>query len=130
MTHLSSFDKEGFSVWRVDFKYPTELTQTFMSSNLIGGFFNRLEASRKYLFGSMGVLGKTNDSLISGALIARGQDIQPVVDVAPDYESYEFTKLDPKNAADKEFVNDQWAWDKPIEEKGKSYEWADGKVFK
>ena len=58
-----------------------------MSSNQIGGFFNRLEASRKYLFGSMGVLGKTNDSLISGALIARGQDIKPVVDVAPDYES-------------------------------------------
>ncbi len=30
-----SFDKEGFSVWKVDFKYNDELTQVFMSSNLV-----------------------------------------------------------------------------------------------
>ena len=34
------FDKEGFSIWRVDFKYPEELTQVFMSSNQIGGFYS------------------------------------------------------------------------------------------
>ncbi|KAG5221137.1 eEF1-gamma domain-containing protein [Salix suchowensis] len=83
LTTLPSYDKEGYSVWRVDFKYNDELTQTFMSSNQIGGFFNRLEASRKYLFGSMGVLGVANDSVISGAFILRGQDFKPVVDVAP-----------------------------------------------
>ncbi|KAJ7704103.1 hypothetical protein B0H17DRAFT_1326766 [Mycena rosella] len=60
------YDAAGFSLWRVDFKYPEELTQTFMSSNQIGGF-NRLEAARKYLFGSVGVLGAANDSLIAGA---------------------------------------------------------------
>ncbi|GJE89103.1 elongation factor 1-gamma [Phanerochaete sordida] len=121
-----NFDKEGFSVWRVDFKYNDELTQTFMSSNLIGGFFNRLEASRKYLFGSMGVLGQTNDSVISGALIARGQDIKPVVDVAPDYESYEYKKLDLENADDKAFFEAALAWD--LEIAGKK--WVDGKNFK
>ncbi|KAH9034536.1 elongation factor 1-gamma [Lactarius hengduanensis] len=67
-----SFDKDGFSIWRVDFKYNEELTQTFMSSNQIGGFFNRLEASRKYLFGSVGVLGVANKSVIAGTLIAQG----------------------------------------------------------
>jgi len=36
-----------YSLWRVDYKYNEELTMTFMTSNLIGGFFNRLEASRK-----------------------------------------------------------------------------------
>jgi len=36
----SRFDKEGFSIWRVDFKYPEELTQVFMSSNQIGGFYS------------------------------------------------------------------------------------------
>jgi len=50
-----SFDKEGYSVWHTDFKYNEELTQIFMSSSQIGGLFNRLEASRKYLFGSIGV---------------------------------------------------------------------------
>ncbi|KAI0744493.1 elongation factor 1-gamma [Earliella scabrosa] len=121
-----NYDPEGFSVWRVDFKYPNELTQTFMSSNLIGGFFNRLEASRKYLFGSMGVLGETNNSLISGALIARGQDIKPVVDVAPDWESYEFKRLDLNNADDKAFFEAALAWDLEIDGK----KWVDGKAFK
>ena len=118
-----SFDKEGFSVWRVDFKYNSELTQTFMSSNQIGGFFNRLEASRKYLFGSMGVLGKANDSVISGALILRGQDVKPVIDVAPDWESYEYKKLDLENPEDKAFFEAALAWDLEIDGK----KWVDGK---
>jgi elongation factor 1-gamma len=76
----------------VDFKYNEELTQVFMSSNQIGGFFSefiyalqtcarliqsftdRLEASRKYLFGSVGVLGETGNSRIAGVLILRGSD--------------------------------------------------------
>jgi elongation factor 1-gamma len=118
-----SFDKEGFSVWRVDFKYNSELTQVFMSSNQIGGFFNRLEASRKYLFGSVGVLGTANDSIITGILILRGQDAKPVVEVAPDFESYDFKKLDMGNAGDKTFFEGALAWDLEVDGK----KWADGK---
>ncbi|KAF7369746.1 Elongation factor 1-gamma [Mycena venus] len=121
-----NFDKEGFSVWRVDFKFPEELTQVFMSNNQIGGFFNRLEASRKYLFGSVGVLGAANASLISGALILRGQDAVPVVNVAPDWESYEFTKLDLSKDAEKAFFEAALAWDLEIDGK----KWVDGKNFK
>lgn len=107
----------------MDFKYPTELTQTFMSANQIGGFFNRLEASRKYLFGSVGVLGAANDSLISGTFILRGLDVLPVVDVAPDFESYEYKKLDLANADDKAFFESALAWELEIDGK----KWADGK---
>ncbi|KAI0043422.1 elongation factor 1-gamma [Auriscalpium vulgare] len=120
------FDKEGFSLWRVDFKYNSELTQTFMSSNQIGGFFNRLEGSRKYLFGSVGVLGATNDSIITGALIGRGQDITKVVDVAPDYESYSYEKIDLENEEQKKFFEAALAWDLEIDGK----KWVDGKAFK
>lgn len=96
----------------------------FMSSNQIGGFFNRLEASRKYLFGSVGVLGENNASIISGVLILRGQDAKPVVDCAPDYESYEYKKLDVfENQDDKTFFEGALAWD--LEVNGKK--WADGK---
>lgn len=119
------FDPEGFSVWRVDFKYPEELTQVFMSSNQIGGFFNRLEGSRKYLFGSVGVLGSANDSLISGVFILRGQDHKAVVDCAPDWESYAFEKLDIAGTG-KEFFEAALAWDLAIDGK----KWADGKAFK
>lgn len=123
----ANFDKEGFSVWRVDFKYNEELTQVFMSSNQIGGFFNRLEASRKYLFGSVGVLGQANASIISGVLILRGQDSKAAVDCAPDFESYEYTKLDVfGNQEEKAFFEGALAWDLEVDGK----KWADGKNFK
>ena len=152
----SRFDKEGFSIWRVDFKYPEELTQVFMSSNQIGGFYSmylfaplagrgglfcriyiqvalslttppsldRLEGSRKYLFGSVGVLGTANDSLISGVLILGGHDHQAVVEVAPDWESYEYRRLDIYgNEEDKKYFEAALAWDLSLD--GKT--WADGK---
>lgn len=122
--------KEDFSIWRVDYKYNDELTLTFMSNNLIGGFFARLEASRKYVFGSASVYGQNNDSLIQGAFVIRGQDWQPVFDVAPDYESYEFKKLDPENAEDREFVEHEWKWDRAVTRDGKEFPHADGKVYK
>ncbi|PSS10640.1 hypothetical protein M430DRAFT_108397 [Amorphotheca resinae ATCC 22711] len=125
-----NYNPEEYSLWKVDYKYNDELTQVFMSSNLVGGFFARLEASRKYLFGCASVYGTANDSVIQGAFVVRGQEALPAFDVAPDYESYEFTKLDPTKAEDKEFVNEQWTWEKPITVNGKEYPWADGKVFK
>jgi len=121
-----NFDKEGFSVWRCDFKYNNELTLVFMSSNQIGGFFNRLEASRKYLFGSLGVLGESNNSVITGVFITRGDDIKFSVDCAPDWESYEYKKLDLANDSDKKFFEDALAWDLELDGK----KWADGKNFK
>ncbi|KAK5061340.1 hypothetical protein LTR84_007882 [Exophiala bonariae] len=124
------YKPEDYSLWKVDYKYNDELTQVFMTSNLIGGFFNRLEASRKYLFGAASVYGVANDSAIQGAFLVRGDEALPAFDVAPDWESYEFTKLDPSKPEDRAFVDDQWSWDKPITVNGKSYEWADGKVFK
>jgi elongation factor 1-gamma len=54
----------------------------------------------------------------------------PAFDVAPDWESYDFTKLDFNKEEDKKFVEDQWSQDTPITVDGKTYEWADGKVFK
>jgi len=119
-----------YSIWKVSYKYNDELTLTFMSNNLIGGFNNRLEASRKHIFGCASVYGVNNDSVIQGAFVIRGDDYKPAFDVAPDYESYEFTKLDPTKAEDREFVDREWSWDKPITINGKEFAHADGKVFK
>ena len=95
-----------------------------------GGFFARLEASRKFIFGAASVYGVNRDSIIRGAFLVRGQESGPAFDVAPDWESYSFTKLDPNNADDKKFVEDEWAQDTGITVDGKEYEWAEGKVFK
>ncbi|GAA6016002.1 hypothetical protein JCM11491_007140 [Sporobolomyces phaffii] len=120
----SVWNDNDYSVWRASFKYPEELTQVFMSSNLITGFHTRLEASRKYILGSMGVYGKANDSLITGAYIIRGQDAEACFSVAPDWESYKFEKLDYK--LDKDFITGALTWEHTVD--GKEY--ADGKVFK
>lgn len=121
---------KDYSIWKVKYKYNDELTLTFMSNNLIGGFNTRLEGSRKYLFGCASVYGENNDSVIEGAFVIRGDDYVPVFDVAPDYESYEFIKLDPTNEEDKAFVASMWTWDKPVVHNGKEYKHASGKVFK
>src|SRR5712671_2993153 len=94
-----------------------------MSANQIGGFFSRLEASRKYPFGSVSVLGQTNDSVISGAFIAREPEIKPVDEVAPDWESYTYQRIDLENADQKAFFEAALAWD--LEISGKK--WVDGK---
>ncbi|KAI0021941.1 eEF1-gamma domain-containing protein [Xylariomycetidae sp. FL0641] len=119
-----------YSIWKCQFKYNDELTLTFMSNNLIGGFNTRLEGSRKYVFGCASVYGENNDSVIEGAFVIRGDDYKAVFDVAPDYESYEFTKLDPNNPEDRAFVESMWKWDKPVVHNGKEYQHADGRVFK
>lgn len=121
---------DEYSIWKMKFKYNEELTLPFMSNNQIGGFFARLEASRKYIFGSASVYGVTRDSIIQGAFVIRGQEHEPVFDVAPDWESYEFTKLDPTKEEDRKFVEDEWSWERPLNINGKEYPHVDGKVFK
>ncbi|KAG5354325.1 Elongation factor 1-gamma 1 [Yarrowia sp. C11] len=125
------YDPEDYSLWKVKYKYDDELTLTFMSTNLIGGFVNRLTASTKYMFGTAVVYGTNNDNGIIGAFMIRGQDHVAAFDVAPDWESYDFSKLDPSNPEDKEFVDNMWAWDKPVvTASGESKEIVDGAVLK
>jgi len=120
------FDAAGFSIWRCDYKYNSELTMTFMSSNLVGGFFQRLESARKYAFGSLCIMGEDNKSVIAGYFVFRGLEVPFEVKDSADYDSYKFTKADHTNAKDRELFNAYIAWDESIE--GRKF--ADGKVFK
>jgi len=120
------FDPEGYSMWRVSYKYNDELTMTFMSSNLVGGFFQRIERARKYAFGSLCILGENNSNEILGYFIVRGQDVPFEISDAADYESYSWTKVDPKDEKARKLFNACISWDKEIE--GKKF--ADGKIFK
>lgn len=121
-----NFDNEGYTLWRCEYKYNDELTQIFMSSNLIGGFFQRLDHVRKYVFGSMLVLGENNNNEIYGYFLIRGKEMPPEIIDTADYESYKFTAVDIKNKAVRDDVDAVWAWDEKI--RGKAC--ADGKVFK
>lgn len=124
------YNDEDWSLWKVDYKYNDELTLCFMSNNLVGGFFNRLSASTKYMFGCCVVYGENNNNGITGAFIVRGKDAVPAFNVAPDWESYSYTKLDASKPEDRDFIDNMWAWDKPVVVNGESKEIADGKVLK
>ncbi|CAI8032197.1 Elongation factor 1-gamma [Geodia barretti] len=70
-----NFDKEGWSLWRADYRYNNELKMSFMAANLIGGMFQRVEKLHKYGFGSVLVFGEDYKLSISGIWLFRGQQL-------------------------------------------------------
>merc|ERR1712013_730116 len=52
------FDAEHYSIWRSDYKFNNELTMVFMSCNLVGGMFQRLEKMKKNAFASAILFGE------------------------------------------------------------------------
>ncbi|CAF0760065.1 unnamed protein product [Didymodactylos carnosus] len=124
----SHFDKENYSLWQCEYKYPEDLGQIFMTCNLVAGMFQRLEKLRKNAFASMCVWGKDKDNTISGVWTWRGQglafELSP--DWQTDYESYTWTKLNPDDEKTKKMVEQFFAWEG--EHKGKTFN--QGKIFK
>jgi elongation factor 1-gamma len=114
------------SIYRLDYKYNDELKLTFMSSNLVGGFFNRLESARKYAFGSILVLGEDNKNSLAGYFVFRGTSLPFEVTDCPDYDSWKFTKCNHEDPKFRELFTAYLAWDEVVE--GKKF--ADGKVYK
>jgi elongation factor 1-gamma len=123
-----NFDPENYSIWYGEYKFPKELTMSFMSCNLISGMFQRLEKLKKNAFGSVCLFGTDNDSSISGIWIWRGQKL--AFELSPDwqvdYESYDWKKLDPSTEETKTTVKEYFTWEGDFG--GKKFN--QGKIFK
>jgi len=124
------FDREGYSIWYSEYKYPDELAMTFMSCNLITGMFQRLDKLRKNAFASVILFGTNNDSSISGIWVFRGQELAfPLSDDWQiDYESYSWRKLDVDSEECKTMVKEYFAWEGDFKHTGKPFN--QGKIFK
>ncbi|XP_005991676.1 elongation factor 1-gamma-A [Latimeria chalumnae] len=124
------FDKEGWSIWYGEHKYPGELNQIFMSCNLITGMFQRLDSLRKNAFASVILFGGDGDSCISGVWILRGQQLafEMCDDWKMDYESYSWRKLDPDSEECKTTVKEYFTWEGAFMHAGKPFN--QGKIFK
>jgi len=107
---FENFDSENYSVWYCEYKYNDELTLTFMSSNLIGGMFQRLDRMRKHAFGNVLLFGESNNSTISGVWIWRGHDLAFTLspDLQVDYGSYEWKKLEWNTDETKKLITEYW----------------------
>merc|ERR1711935_44496 len=101
-------NKEHYSIWKCEYKYTDELKLMFMSANLVSGMMQRLDRMRKHAFGSMILFGESNKTTISGIWVWKGQDLAFTLseDLQIDYESYDWTKLNPDDAKTKTLVKE------------------------
>lgn len=124
-----NFDSEHYSIWRGDYNYNDELSMVFMSCNLIGGMYQRLEKLKKNAFASAGVFGENDNSSISGVWVFKGQ--QCAFDLSEDWQidspSYTWKKLDPAAEATKKMVSDYFQQEGE-DDKGRKFN--QGKIFK
>jgi len=123
------FDPEHYSIWFCEYKYAEELSRIFMTCNLVGGMFQRLDKLRKNAFASMGVFGEDNSNNISGVWVWRGQELAfPLTeDWTVDYESYDWRKLDANSEETKKLVDQYFKW---LGEDSKGRKFNQGKIFK
>jgi len=85
-----------WSVWKVEYKYDSDLIKTTRTNNLVKGMFQRLESMKKYAFGLMYIFGPAGDQKLAGIWLGRGgnnffyEDDNWTVDI----ENFNCTKLD------------------------------------
>ena len=125
----SKFDPEHYSIWRGDYRYNNELTMVFMSCNLVGGMFQRLDKLNKNAFASACVFGENNNNTISSIWVFKGHQLAFDLneDWQVDYSSYEWKKLDPNDAETKKMVEQYWKWE-GCDKDGRKFN--QGKIFK
>ncbi|XP_038075313.1 elongation factor 1-gamma-like [Patiria miniata] len=122
------FDKENYSIWFSEYLFPHQLKLTFMSCNLVGGMFQRLDKMRKHSFASVIIFGEDYKSTISGLWFWRGQNLifERCEDWNVDYESYKWTKLDPDDPKTKNMVKEYFTCEGDFD--GKTI--AESKIYK
>jgi len=123
-----NFDKVGWSLWRCDYKYNSELESILKTCNLIGGWFQRLDRLRKYGFGNALIF--KNDEKdhfeITAVWLVRGLELPFEMLDCVDTELYEWTKLDSDSAEVKAQVQEFWNWEGQFG--GRKFE--QGKLYK
>ncbi|KAJ8785094.1 hypothetical protein J1605_007650 [Eschrichtius robustus] len=124
------FDKDGWSLWYSEYRFPEGLTPTFMSCNLMTAVFQRLDDLRKNAFARVILFGTNNSGSISGVWVFRGQGL--AFPLSPDwqvsYESYTWWKLDPSSEETQMLVREYSSWDGAFQPVGKAFN--QGKIFK
>jgi len=121
-------DRQGYSIWFGDYKYNNELSKVFMTSNLLGGYVQRVEKLRKYGFGSLIIFGEEPSLEISVCFLVRGQELPAEMLETDDTEHYNWRKANLDDPATRELVNDFFAWDGSFG--GRSKKFNQGKIFK
>ncbi|KAG8146633.1 hypothetical protein E2320_013763 [Naja naja] len=116
------FDKDGWSIWYAEYRFPEELAQTFMSCNLITANTGSPAATLKGLWESHSIYS----AITSWGHERNDTRLSP--DWQVDYESYTWRKLEPESEECKTLVKEYFAWEGDFKHVGKAFN--QGKVFK
>ncbi|KAM3187898.1 hypothetical protein ACTXT7_001395 [Hymenolepis weldensis] len=105
------YDPKCDSIWTCEYKYADELNLTFMTTNLVRGMMQRLDAMRKYAFGIMNVVGVDKNNTIEGLWIWRGTGLifELSDDLNTDYDSYTWKKIELESPEAKTLISDYFA---------------------
>jgi len=104
-----TFDEKGYCFYTIKYQYDDDNKEFWKTQNQVGMYVQRLDAARKYTFGTMMILGETEESApwnVWGCFMYRGVTAaQEHLDV-PDSEYYTFEKLDVSTDAGKALVKE------------------------
>jgi len=109
----SNFDPQGYCLYFFTYKFFEECTIDFKTSNLFGGYLQRLDAVKqlsRFSLCSTVILKKEKFFYIYGVWLFRGPEIPVEFTKVDDFNYYNWTKVDVTNEQDKQFAGDIWAW--------------------
>lgn len=109
---LKNYDSNGFSCFWCKYKYNEENKMQFMTANLVRGWFQRMEHTRKYAFGVALIVGEPTAHDIVGFWIFRGKGIPEIVNEVVDTELFEWTEIT-NICEEREKITDYLCWEGP-----------------
>eukprot|EP00796_Vickermania_ingenoplastis_P012020 gene12021-8275_t len=113
---FDKFDAKGFTCFWCRYKYNDENKMQFMTANLVRGWFQRMEHTRKYAFGVALIVGESTKHDIVGFWVFRGQGMPEIVSEVVDTELFDWEEIKDINA-EKAKITDYLCWEGPTIDK-------------
>jgi elongation factor 1-gamma len=109
---FNNYDAAGYSAFWCRYKYNEDNKMQFMTANLIRGWFQRMEHTRKYAFGIALITGEDKKHDIEALWIFRGKGLPEIVRDVEDTELFDWEEIADVNAV-KDKITDYLCWEGP-----------------
>ncbi|EPY29488.1 elongation factor 1-gamma [Strigomonas culicis] len=109
---FNNYDPEGYTCFWCKYKYNEDNKVPFMTANLVRGWFQRMEHTRKYAFGVALIIGEEKGHEIVGFWVFRGKGMPEIVTEVVDTENFDWTEI-ADIQKEKEQITDYLAWEGP-----------------
>lgn len=109
---FANFDAAGFSAFWCRYKYNEDNKMQFMTANLVRGWFQRMEHTRKYAFGVSLIIGEEKKHEIVAFWVFRGKGLPECVKEVEDTELFDWEEIADINAQ-KDKITDYLCWEGP-----------------